>query len=54
MPRVFISYSHDSDEHKAKVRAFAKRLRGDAIDLVLDEDKEPGGPDEGWPAWCET
>jgi hypothetical protein len=28
---VFISYSHDSDEHAAKVLALAKRLQGIAL-----------------------
>ena len=52
--RVFVSYSHDSDEHKARVRAFVARLRGDGIDVVYDEDVASiGGPDEGWPRWCE-
>ena len=33
------------------------RLRNDVAlkdtDLVIDEDKIPGGPNEGWPAWSE-
>ena len=53
MPRVFISYSHDSDEHKNRVAALARRLRSDRITIVLDTDKLPGGPDEGWPTWSE-
>ena len=32
--RVFVSYSHDSDEHKARVRAFVVRLRGEGIVVV--------------------
>jgi TIR domain len=52
-PKVFVSYSHDSDAHKARVRAFVARLRGDGIDVVYDEDvARIGGPDEGWPRWC--
>jgi hypothetical protein len=53
-PRVFVSYSHDSEEHKARVRAFVARLRGEGILVVFDEDvAKNGGPDEGWPRWCE-
>ena len=53
MPRVFISYSHDSEDHKARVAALAERLRAEGISIVLDSDKLPGGPDEGWPQWSE-
>ena len=52
--RVFVSYSHDSDAHKARVRAFVARLRGEGHSVVYDEDvAKVGGPDEGWPRWCE-
>jgi TIR domain len=51
--RVFISYSHDSDEHKARVHALANRLRRDGVTVVLDRDMLPGGPSEGWPEWSE-
>ena len=30
-PRVFISYSHDSDEHRERVLALANRLRSDGV-----------------------
>jgi hypothetical protein len=36
-PRVFISYSWDSEEHKEWVQSFAARLRQDGVDVVLDE-----------------
>jgi hypothetical protein len=53
-PKVFVSYSHDSDAHKARVAEFVARLRGEGIDVVYDEDlTKVGGPDEGWPRWCE-
>jgi hypothetical protein len=53
-PKVFVSYSHDSDAHKARVREFVARLRGEGIVVVYDEDvARVGGPDEGWPSWCE-
>ena len=36
-PRVFISYSWDSDDHKAWVASFAARLREDGVDARLDK-----------------
>jgi hypothetical protein len=37
IPTVFISYSHDSDEHKAWVKRLALRLRSNGIDVILDQ-----------------
>jgi formylglycine-generating enzyme required for sulfatase activity/nucleoside phosphorylase len=48
-PKVFISYSHDSDEHKEQVLQLSNRLRGRGIDCKIDE-YEPS-PSEGWPRW---
>lgn len=36
-PRVFISYSHDTAEHKKWVLEFATTLRKRGIDIVLDQ-----------------
>lgn len=36
-PRVFISYSWDSDPHKIWVRDFSARLRSDGVDVTLDQ-----------------
>lgn len=36
-PIVFISYSHDSDEHKEWVKALATRLRNHGVDVILDQ-----------------
>ena len=36
-PLVFISYSHDSPGHKQWVAELASRLRGDGIDVTLDQ-----------------
>jgi len=47
MPAIFISYSHDNDEHKARVHALADRLRSDGLNIILDRDMGPGGPAEG-------
>lgn len=42
-PRVFISYSHDSAEHKKWVLDFATTLRNRGVDAVLDQwDLRPG------------
>jgi hypothetical protein len=53
LKRVFISYSHDNDEHSERVEALADRLKQDQVPVVIDRDKLPGGPSEGWPAWSE-
>lgn len=36
-PRVFVSYSHDSDEHKAWVLQLADRLIRNNVDVILDQ-----------------
>lgn len=42
-PRVFVSYSHDSAEHKSWVLEFATTLRNRGIDAILDQwDLKPG------------
>jgi hypothetical protein len=51
--RVFISYSHDTPEHKRRVLALAGRLReNNGIDAIVDTYEQ--SPPQGWPAWCET
>ena len=43
IPRVFVSYSHDSQEHKRWVLEFSTRLRNVGIDASLDQwDLGPG------------
>jgi uncharacterized protein YjbI with pentapeptide repeats len=37
MVKAFISYSWDNDDHKSWVRQLASRLRGDGIDVTLDQ-----------------
>lgn len=49
-PRVFISYSHDSPEHRTRVRELSGRLRADGIDARIDQYVE-GTPALGWPIW---
>ena len=36
-PKAFMSYSHDSDDHKAWVSNFSKKLRSFSIDVILDQ-----------------
>ncbi len=48
--RVFISYSHDSTEHKDRVWDLCERLRNDGIDCHIDQ--HLFSPPEGWPRWC--
>jgi hypothetical protein len=49
--RVFISYSHDSTEHEARIRALADGLRADGVDCIIDQYFPH--PAEGWPRWME-
>jgi hypothetical protein len=44
-PRVFISYSHDSDAHKAWVAKLASDLRTRGVDVILDQWDLPLGGD---------
>jgi len=42
-PKVFLSYSHDSPEHKDWVRRLAENLRASGVDATLDQwDLQPG------------
>jgi hypothetical protein len=42
-PKVFISYSHDSQDHKKWVLELATRIRNNGIDAALDQwDLKPG------------
>jgi hypothetical protein len=36
-PKVFVSYSHDSSEHKQWVGEISAKLRHDGIDVTLDQ-----------------
>ena len=50
--RVFLSYSHDSDEHAERVLALADALCNRGIDVILDRYVHPA-PAEGWPRWMD-
>lgn len=52
IPTAFISYSWDSEEHKEWVKRLGARLRGDGIDLTLDEWKV--APGDQLPQFMET
>ncbi|MBV8234437.1 MAG: tetratricopeptide repeat protein [Acidimicrobiia bacterium] len=52
-PRVFLSYSHDSDEHADRVLDLANALRRDGCDVLLDQYLHRG-PEEGWPLWMDN
>ncbi|MDG4597364.1 MAG: TIR domain-containing protein [Candidatus Contendobacter sp.] len=49
-PNIFISYSHDSDEHRERVLGLSERLRADGVATILDRYVN-GSPPEGWPRW---
>ncbi|HEV3315840.1 MAG TPA: SEFIR domain-containing protein [Candidatus Angelobacter sp.] len=54
--QVFISYRHESPEHSQGVRRLGELLRQAKIPIMLDQfflEQHPGGPDTGWPQWCE-
>jgi hypothetical protein len=54
--QVFISYRHESPDHSRAVRRLGERLRQAGLPVMLDQfylEDHPGGPDEGWPKWCE-
>lgn len=51
-PRVFISYSHDSAEHRAFVLELANRFRTEqGFDCQIDQHFLPRFPPEGWIKW---
>jgi TIR domain len=50
IPRLFISYSHDSPEHSERVLSLAWALQGNGIDVELDQFHNEEIVD--WPRWC--
>jgi hypothetical protein len=56
LQHVFISYRHESPIHARAVRRLGELLREANLPVALDQfvlDSHPGGPDTGWPKWCE-
>lgn len=51
MGKVFISYSHDSQQHTQLVLQLANALRSHGIDAELDQ--YHARPPQGWAQWCE-
>ena len=51
MSKVFISYSHDSEEHANRVLSFSNQLVKNGINCILDQYVET--PSEGWPRWMD-
>jgi len=51
MPKVFISYSHDSPEHLDRVLVLSNRLRKEGVECEIDQYQE--SPAEGWPKWMD-
>ncbi len=49
MPRVLISYAHESDAHEARVLDLAQSLRRRGVDAWID--RFEGVVPEGWPGW---
>jgi hypothetical protein len=47
--RVFISYAHESDDHRRNVAALATRLRDEGVDAWIDQFVEDDPP--YWPTW---
>lgn len=50
-PTIFLSYSHDSASHRAKVQSLAEQLKADGFGLYFDQDLGDAGPAQGWPRW---
>jgi len=59
MAAVFLSYRHEDDIHRGRVRDLGERLEGAGLKVVLDQFAQSrefngGGPDQGWPRWSKT
>lgn len=51
VPRVFVSYSHESDEHTKRCVELTVRLRQDGIEAWIDQFED--SPDVGWARWTQ-
>jgi hypothetical protein len=50
-PKVFISYSWDSESHQDKILKLSNHLRRDGVDCKIDQYEQ--FPSQGWPRWME-
>jgi SEFIR domain/ATPase family associated with various cellular activities (AAA) len=48
--KVFISYSHDSENHQQAVLNLADRLREEGVNCIIDQYEQ--SPTESWPRWA--
>ena len=53
-PRVFLSYSHDSDQHADRVLALADALCDRGIEVILDRYVHPRRRRAGPAGWSGT
>ena len=51
---VFLSYAHETPEHKAQVRLLYDLLRKAGIEAVLDQVHDQEVNEKDWPLWCRT
>ena len=49
---AFVSYSHDSPEHKARVLSFTQALRRQSVTAVCDQFKQGRNSPASWPRWA--
>jgi hypothetical protein len=47
--KVFISYTHDSEDHKERVLQLSEQLNGEGVDCTIDQYEE--SPAQGWARW---
>ncbi|NQZ11356.1 MAG: TIR and AAA domain-containing protein [Algicola sp.] len=50
--QLFISYSHDSDQHAKKVLQLANEFRKSGFDVLIDQ--QIAAPENGWALWMEN
>jgi hypothetical protein len=50
LPAVFLSYAHDSEQHRLEVRRFAEFLRTQGVEVVFDE--WSAGERKDWSSWA--
>ena len=48
---VFISYSHDNQNHLDRVLNLSNKVRRQGMDCNLCQDEE--SPEKGWPRWAD-